>query len=166
MSRPPVPLTDGQARAVILAAEAHGFEREPGRYVRWYDADLHDDAASATEFLHAHARDTLEAASVAPDPLTPEQAARRIAAKGIDLAAMGEVVAAATQRGFVVPQADLWLPPTTREYNEGTAAIEFLWKTAPETLQLILGEHVLLAPIPNTAAWPCRCFPRSDADYY
>lgn len=159
-------LTDGQARAVIVAAEHHGFERSPDRYVRWYDAELHEDAVDAAAFLSADHPDVLAAALVADDPITPERAARRIGAKGITIALMDDIVRAASRRGFTPPEQDL--PPllSVGEYEQGIAAIEFLWHNDRDALRGLIGDDVLLAPIPETARRPCRCSIRDETDYY
>lgn len=158
--------TDRQARAIIVAAEEHGFEREPDLYVRWYDADLHADARYAAEFLDGRHPEELAKALVAPDPLAAEVAAERIAAKGITLADARRLTEAASARGFVPPQDDPPLFEAMLEFEQAEAAIAFFWTTEPDELRRLIGDLVDLAPIPETARFPCRCFPQRDADYY
>jgi hypothetical protein len=50
--------------------------------------------------------------------------------------------------------------------DQAQAAIAYLWENDPDELKRLIGEAALLAPIPVTARWPCRCFPNSDVDYY
>ena len=159
-------LTDGQARAVILAAEARGFEREPELYVRWYDAALFDDAADALAHLQSEDPAAAAEALAAPDPLNRDVAAKRICAKGIACSEMQKVVHAARERGFSHQPSDLPLPEWIEHSEESRAAVAFLWETDRGHLARILGEHAKLAPIPETARWPCRCYPQDESDYY
>ena len=101
-------LTDRQARAVIVAAEALGFEREPDLYEAWYDLDLHEDARCAVAHLRARDPDALRTALVADDPLTAEFAASRIASTArFTMADALLVIELASERGFIPPPPDL-----------------------------------------------------------
>ena len=160
------PLTDGQARAVILAAEVRGFEREPELYVRWYDAALFDDAAAALTYLRERHPDAVRDALVASDPLPREIAVARLAAKGIPFSELDRVVEAAKARGFSPQHGDLPPHDWLARADEAEAAIAFLWEGRRDELFRILGNEALLAPIPETARWPCRCSPQDESEYY
>ena len=159
-------LSDGQARAIIVAAEARGFEREPELYVRWYDAALFDDAAEALAYLNSRDPGAVAEALAAPDPLNRDVAAKRIASKGIACSEMQKVVDAARAHGFSHRPSDLPLPDWIERADEAQAAVAFLWGTDRGELARILGEDLKLAPIPDTARWPCRCYPQDEGDYY
>lgn len=160
-------LTDRQARAIIVAAEANGFEREPDLYVRWYDAQLHADAVAALQFLEARDEHALADALVAEDPIAPESAAARIVHGGkINFAQMRDVVDLAISRGLEVHRPDLPLMQWQIEADRAQAAVAYLWENDPGELGRLIGEAALVAPIPDTARWPCRCHPSSDVEYY
>ena len=167
MAAPLGDLTGRQARAIIVAAEACGFEREPGHYVRWYDAQLHADAADALRFLQDRDESALAAALVAEDPVDPDSAGARIVHGGkINFAEMNDVTDVAIASGFVVSDPDLPLMQWQIEADRAQAAIAHLWDTPPDELKRVIGEAALLAPIPETARWPCRCYPNSGVEYY
>lgn len=160
-------LTDRQARAIIVAAEANGFEREPDHYVRWYDAQLHADAGAALRFLETRDEYALADALVAEDPVAPESAAARIVHGGkINFAQMGEVVDLAISRGLEIQHPGLPLMQWQIEADRAEAAVAYLWGNDPGELKQLIGEAALIAPIPETARWPCRCHPSSDVEYY
>src|SRR5207249_9932736 len=99
-------------------------------------------------------------ALAAPDPLDHEVAAKRIASKGIACSEMHKVVDAARARGFSHQPSDLPLSDWIERADESRAAVAFLWQTDRGELARILGDDVKLAPIPETARWPCRCYPQ------
>jgi hypothetical protein len=159
--------SDRQARSIIVAAEAQGFEREPDRYILWYDAELHEDARAAAEFLESSSADALAAALEASDPIDPASAAARIVHGGkINFAQMNDVTRVAVARGLVVSDTDLPLLRWQIEAERAQAAVAYLWEIDPDELKRVIGDAALLAPIPDTARWPCRCHPSCDVDYY
>jgi hypothetical protein len=145
-------LSDRQARAVILAAEALGFEREPDLPPNWYHHDLHDDARYAVDYLRARDGDALRAALVADEPIAPGDAARCITETGhFSFGHVELVVEAATRLGFVPPTEELPLLDDTVKWNQGTAAVAFLWERDPAQLTDLLGDIAQIAPLPSTA---------------
>lgn len=148
--------TDRQARNLILVAEEHGFRRCPELHPRAYDAELHVDAAAARAFLERHHPTALADALLRPDPIGPEEAAERILESGtVSLADVESVIAAAEARGFVAPTNDLPLLAIVIRFDQGKAAVAFLWETEPATLGELLGDRTLLAPTPADAWIPC-----------
>jgi hypothetical protein len=148
------PLGDRQARNVILAAERHGFRREPDLHPRWYDALLHEDAEAARAFLTADQPILLAEALTHPETIPPREAAARIADGRASLADMERIIEAAEGLGFSVPVIDLPLHDVVKRFEQGEAAIAFLWEARPETLNELLGELALLAPTPDDAWFP------------
>jgi len=147
--------TDRQARAVVLAAEAVGFEREPELYEAWYDLDLHDDARRAAKHLRARDPAALEAAMVADEPIPADVAARRILDSGRFTCQDAEdVIELASDRGFSPPTSDLPLLPSMDRWDQARAAVEFLWAQHPLLLTERLEERARIAPLPETALRP------------
>ena len=146
-------LTDRQARAVIVAAEARGFEREPDLYEAWYDAGLHEDARCAVAHLRARDPDALREALIADDPIAADCAARRITNSGrFSLEQAYLAVELASQRGFAAPE----LSPNDwhAAFEQGQAAVAFLWDEDPLLLSERLGEAARIATLPPTARRP------------
>lgn len=160
-------LSDRQARAVILAAEALGFEREPDLAPAWYDHDLHEDARCAIAHLQDHDPSRLAAALDSPEPIPPRCAAWRITqTKGFTLADARSVVDLGSELGLPPPPCDLPLLPIMLEFDQARAAVAFLWEHDPERLTELIGERARLAPLPESAlSWDgccgqtgrCRC---------
>lgn len=149
------PLTDRQARAVIIAAETLGFEREPDLYEAWYDLDLHEDARCAAAYLSVRDPGTLGEALAADDPIAADHAARRITNTGrFTLADAYLVIELASERGFGPATTDL--PPTdwAVTWDQAQAAVAFLWEHHPSILAERLGEAARIAPLPPTARHP------------
>jgi len=97
-------LTDRQARAAIVAAEARGFLREPDLYEIWYHHLLHEDARYAVEHLRTHDPDALQEALIADECICPHCAALAITeASGFSLGQADLLVEAALERGFTPP---------------------------------------------------------------
>lgn len=144
-------LSDRQARAVILAAEALGFEREPDLYEACYDHGLHDDARDAVRFLRRHDRGALRVALVAEEPIAPEVAARRITDTGsFSLWHADLVLDAAARQGFIPPPSDLPLSASSEQWEQSRAALAFLWAHHPIRLAELLGDVRRIAPLPDT----------------
>lgn len=121
--------TDRQARAVILAAEAAGFEREDDLYEVWYDRALHDDARYAAEYLAERDLDALRAAMVADEPIPASVAAERITNSGRFTTADVElVIEVAAECGFTPPESDMPLLPVVLRYNQAQDAVAYLWE--------------------------------------
>lgn len=145
-------MTDRQARNLILAAEALGYEREPDLHPRFYDSELHEDARDAHRFLIDQDFDGIPAILARPEPIPAPEAAARIVDSGpFSLALAEEVLAAAEGRGFVAPEDDLPLLPIVVRFDQAQAAVAFLWERDPGLLTRTVGEAVLLAPTPETA---------------
>src|SRR3954451_11735860 len=111
MARPgwPNTPTDRHARALIVAAEAAGFERERGLIFWEYDQALHADAARARAFLEANNPEALLACATAPDPIPPWVAVRRIVDErgGINGEQVMGLIDAALERDLELPESDL-----------------------------------------------------------
>jgi len=151
-------LTDRQARAVIIAAERLGFEREPDLYECWYDHALHDDAREAADYLRARDRDALREALVAEETIPADVAARRITESGrFTFADADLVIRAAAELDFTPPSTDLPLLPWQLTWENAGAAVAFLWEQHPSRLAELLGELVRLAPLPPSARHPGWC---------
>ncbi|MDX6689410.1 MAG: hypothetical protein QOG15_867 [Solirubrobacteraceae bacterium] len=147
-------LSDRQARAVILAAEATGFEREPDLYEAWYDLDLHDDASYAAEYLAERDPEALRAAMIADEPIPADRAAERITNSGRFSYADAEVVIeVATEHGFA-PGSDRPPLPSIERWQQARAAVAFMWDHHPALLSERLGEAARIAPLPPTARRP------------
>lgn len=156
MRTEPLPnLSDRQARAVILAAEALGFEREPELAPAWYDHDLHDDARAAARHLQRHDPSKLAMALNAPEPISAQCAAWRItnAATGFSLADAPALIDAATDAGHPPPRPDLPLSPWMLQTDQARAAVAYFWEHDPDRLTELIGEAARLAPLPETAMW-------------
>lgn len=156
MTEPELDLTDRQARAVIAAAEALGFAREP--YLLWwrYDKTLHDDAANALAFLRDRHPELVDGALTAADPLPVWVAVDRIMDErgGLHLGQADEVIEAAVEAGLMDRPVEH--PPwICGEWDTARVAVELLWQHDPGRLEGILGHHVQLAMSPETAMYPC-----------
>ena len=148
----PPSLSDRQARAVIIAAEQVGFEREPDLYAVWYDHDLHDDAAYAVEFLSTRDPDALREALVADEPIAADVAAERITGSPhFSEAHAHAVIATATELGFSPPPPQLAALPFQVTWDQARASIAFLWDRYPVSLAEAAGEAARIAPLPETA---------------
>jgi hypothetical protein len=146
------PLSDRQARTVILAAEALGFQREPDLYAAWYDHDLHEDAAYAAKFLSARDPDALREALVADEPISADTAAERITDSGrFNGADAAAVIAAATDLGFTPPPPLLGALEFQVQWDQARASVAFLWDHDPARLAEVIGEVARIAPLPETA---------------
>lgn len=155
-------ISDRQARALIVAAEGCGFEREPDLHERQYDATLHKDALAAMEHLFVRDPEGLLAASSAADPICPKTAARRIVNGGRITAADAQVLLQAVQdRGFAPAAPGLPLGYYGELFEKAEEAVAFLWTEDPDTLVELVGPALLLAPLPESA----RRF-RQDIDAY
>jgi len=142
-------LSDRQARAVIVAAQRRGFERDPDLYESWYDHFLHDDAREALDYLRARDRDALREALVAEETIPADRAACRITESGrFSLADADLVIQAAAELDFTPPISDLPLLPWTVTWDQARAAVAFLWERHPSRLAELLGDLVRLAPLP------------------
>jgi hypothetical protein len=149
------PLSDRQARAVIIAAEALGFEREPDLYEAWYDVELHEDARAAAAFLRARDADVLREALEADDPISADSAARRITNTGRFTFWHAErAIELASEHGFTPPATDLPRMPSCEAWDQARAAIAFLWDRHPALLSERLGDAVRIAPLPPSARRP------------
>lgn len=151
--------TDRQARAIIVAAEAQGFEREPELLARWYDHALHEDATEAAGHLEAVGPEHLSAALVAPDPVPAWAGAWRVMEEGrVNMDEAGRFVELAGRHGFEPPEDDLPLMDSAIAWGRGRAALAFLWEHHPEDLAQF-DDRVWIAPLPETANESCRhCF--------
>ena len=154
-------LSDRQARAVIIAAERLGFEREPDLYDCWYDHALHDDAREAAGYLRARDRAALREALVAEETIPADVASRRITESGrFSLADANLVIRAAAELGFTPPSTDLPLLPWQMTWEHARAAVAFMWEQHPSRLAELLGDLVQLAPLPPRASHSGWCSSR------
>jgi len=145
-------ISDRQARALIVAAEERGFEREPDLPERRYDATLREDAVAAMEHLFVQDAEALLAAQSAADPISPKVAARRITRGGRITAADAQVVLqAAEDRGFVPKGPDLPLGYYGELFEKAEEAVAYLWAEDPDELVALVGRAVRLAPLPESA---------------
>lgn len=152
----PTPLSDRQARNVIIAAERLGFEREPDLPIRWYDDELHDDAEYAAKQLRERNPEVLRAALVADEPIPPDRAAYRIVQTGgFTLADAYELIPAVARLGFT-PPPDLIRDSMMGAFRQAEACIAFLWEHHPARLAELVGERARLAPLPVDAECPWR----------
>jgi len=153
----PSRLSDRQARAVIIAAERLGFEREPDLFAPWYDHELHEDARNAADYLRLRRPDALDKALVAGESIPADRAAYRITESGRFSFADAElVIRAADERGFTPPTPDLPLSPMTSTWDRARASVAFLWEEHPTILSDVIGELAQLAPLPAGAQCPSR----------
>jgi hypothetical protein len=151
----PTPLSDRQARNVIIAAERLGFEREPDLPFRWYDSDLHEDAEYATRHLLAHDPDALRNALAAEEPIPPDRAAYRIVETGgFTLADAYELIPAVAKLGFTPPPG--WRGDPMGTFDDALACVAFLWEHHPSRVRELIGESAQLAPLPRGAECPWR----------
>ncbi len=152
----PPPLTDRQARAVLVAAEELDFEREPDLYEAWYDLDLHDDAQCAVRYLRRRDPDALSRALVAGEVIPADEAAARITDSGrFTEGDANVVIAAAAELGFTAAWVgEPGLLPSMLTWERARAALAFMWATHPLDLTELLGEISRLAPLPPTARSP------------
>ncbi len=145
-------MTDRQARAVIVAAEALGFERDPDLYAKQYDHSLHADAERAAAFLEARNSTALEAALCAPDPVPTSVAVDRIMNEGgVTLTDCDVLIEEAARQGFVPPESDLPLTEFTRQFDRAEAALNFLWDRDSDAAANMLGSAGAIAPLPEGA---------------
>jgi hypothetical protein len=150
----PPPLSDRQARAVIIAAERLGFEREPDLHAPWYDHALHEDASEAAAYLRSRDPDGLREALVAEEPIPADSAADRITESGRFTCADADlVIRAAMECGFTPPTTDLPLLPSMLTWDRARASVAFLWEQHPSHLAEVLGELARLAPLPSSGAF-------------
>ena len=153
-------LSDRQARAVIVAAERLGFQREPDLYVAWYHHELHDDAQAASRYLGRVDAQALRDALVAAEPIAAELAAQHITeSAGFSLWHVDVVIAAATERGFTPPAGERGKLEWMVTCDQARASVAFLWEHHPPHLSEILGDLARIAPLPDSA----RCPRRDDA---
>ncbi len=149
------PLSARQARAVIVAAERLGFEREPDLYRAWYHHDLFDEAAYAAEHLRTHDPDALRDALVAEEVIEAQEAAELISESAMFTFAHADIViAAATEHGWTPPPAQIAALPYNVTWDQAQAALAFLWDRHPLQLAELVGEVARLAPLPPTALDP------------
>lgn len=156
-TRPSPALTDRQARALLVAAEAAGFEREQGLIFWEYDESLHADAGRARAFLAANDPDALRASASAPDPIPPRVAVRRIVDErgGIDDSQVTKLIDTALERGFALPESDLPLHELHSRWDRAEHAIAALWEHDPQTLRALLEDQATIAPLPESAITRC-----------
>ena len=148
----PPSLSDRQARAVIIAAERLGFQREPDLYAAWYDHDLHEDATYAVKFLTERDPDALREALVADEPIVADDAAKRITGRsGFTEAQAIAVTEAATELGFTPPPTSPGALPFQVTWDQARASVAFLWVQHPSRLTETIGELTRIAPLPETA---------------
>ena len=151
-SNDPPPLSDRQARAVILAAEQLGFQREPDLYAAWYDHDLHEDATYAVKFLTERDPDALRDALVADEPIPADSAAERITNSGRFTGAEAQaVIEAAAELGFTPPPPARGTLDFHVQWDQAQASVAFLWDQHPARLAETIGEVARIAPLPETA---------------
>jgi hypothetical protein len=145
-------ISDRQARALIVAAEERGFEREPDLPERRYDSTLREDALAAMEHLFVLDTQALLAARSAADPIDPKAAARRITRGGRITAADAQVVLqAAEERGFAPTGPDLPLGYYGELFERAEQAVAYFWAEDAEKLVDLVGPAVRLAPLPDSA---------------
>jgi hypothetical protein len=145
-------ISDRQARALIVAAEECGFERESDLYERQYDATLHEDALAAMENLFACDPEILLAARSAADPICAKTAARRIVQGGRVTAADAQVLLQAAQhRGFAPADPELPLGCYGELFQKAEDAVAFFWTEDPDALVELVGPALRLAPLPESA---------------
>jgi hypothetical protein len=150
-------LSDRQARAVIIAAERLGFEREPDLYVAWYHRELHDDAREAARYLGRIDPETLRDALVAAEPIPADIAAQHITeSAGFSFWHAEIVIAAATERGFNPPPGQPGMLEWMVTSDQARACVTFLWEHHPSHLSEILGDIARIAPLPDSARFPGR----------
>ena len=150
-------LTDRQARALIAAAEQRGFEREP-HLIWWrYDEALHVDAEAALQFLQERDPEAIPGALTAADPLPAWVAVERIANErcGINFSHTRPLIESAVKRGLMDWESRDEGRFSSREWGAALKAIGLLWDNDPEALREILGDHVTVALLPETAVSPC-----------
>lgn len=150
-----IELSDRRARTVIVAAERIGFRRPAGFHPRQYDAFLHEHAVAARTFLSDRHPSELDEALSQPDPLSADEAAERLTNGRATLADVERIITAAEAIGFTAPQPELPLGDFLNRFEQGRAAVAFLWTTKPAILDDVLGEAALLAPTPDDAWIPC-----------
>jgi hypothetical protein len=159
MARParPTIATDLEARALIVAAEAAGFQRESGLIFWEYDQSLHADAARARAFLKSNNPEALRNCASASDPIPAWVAVRRIVDErgGIDGEHVMRLIKAALERGFDLPEADLPLLDGQKRWDQAEHAIAALWQHDPQALPDILGHQGTIAPLPESAITRC-----------
>jgi hypothetical protein len=150
-------LTSRQARAVIVAAEADGFQRLPEQAWYCYDEELFEDASRALEFLRDRDPQTASRALEASDPIPAWAAVERLTNEraGLSHEKSIAVAAVASRHGFT-PGTRRLIRPGFEDYDTAREAIAFLWDKDPEVLEELFERR--LAPLPETALAPCgRC---------
>jgi hypothetical protein len=159
MAQPAQPTiaTDREARVLIVAAEAAGFQRDAGLIFWEYDESLHADAARARAFLESNDPEALRSCASASDPIPAWAAVRRIVDErgGIDGAQVMRLIEAAVERGIDLPAADLPLPEWQRRRDQAEHAIAALWEHDPQAVPDILGDQGTIAPLPESAITRC-----------
>ena len=143
-------LSDRQARALIVAAEARGFEREPDLPERVRDADLHFDAVAALEYLFVRDPAAIVACSTAPDPISPDIGARRIVNGRVTAADAQVLIDAARARGCSPTGSDLPLTEYGQLFAKAEEAVAFFWAEDPDELVRMLGDGCRLSPLPRS----------------
>ena len=150
-------LTDRQARAAIVAAEARGFLREPDLYEIWYHHLLHEDARYAVEHLRTHDPDALQEALIADECICPHCAALAITeASGFSLGQADLLVEAALERGFTPPSPGLPLTDWALRFDQGRAAAAYFWEEGPAQLRELIDDLAQVAPLPPERATRAR----------
>ncbi|MEA2274079.1 MAG: hypothetical protein QOI98_2787 [Solirubrobacteraceae bacterium] len=168
-----IKLSDRQARAAILAAEAVGFEREPDLYPATYDHDLHEDGRIAAAFLRARDPSRLAAALASDEPIAARCAAWRITESGrFTMADADAVLEAAVALGFEPPRCDLPLLPSSLRWAQARAAVAYFWEHDADRLAVLIGDAARIAPLPDSARVgsygcegnldTCRCAQRDE----
>jgi hypothetical protein len=142
-------LSDRQARALIVAAEARGFEREPDLPERVRDADLHFDAVAALEYLLC-AIPRPSPRSTGPDPISPDIGARRIVNGRVTAADAQVLIDAARARGCSPTGSDLPLTEYGQLFAKAEEAVAFFWAEDPDELVRMLGDGCRLSPLPRS----------------
>jgi hypothetical protein len=158
MARPPTPIaTDREARILIVAGEAAGFQRQTGLIFWEYDETLHADAARARAFLESKDPQALRNCASASDPIPGWAAVKRIVDErgGINCEQVERLIEAALERGFDLPESDLPLLEMHKRWDQAEHAIAILWEHDPQVLPDLLGEHGTIAPLPESAMTRC-----------
>lgn len=150
-------LSDRQARALIAAAEQHGFKREAGCIWWRYDEMLHTDAGAARSYLQRLRPELIAEALDAPESLPSWVAVERIAneRRGLTEGQMKMLIDAAVASGLMSADddSDFFLGG---RWHSALEAIGLLWSHDPDALTVVLGDRARLALLPEDAAVaPC-----------
>jgi hypothetical protein len=150
-------LTDRQARALIVAAEAIGLLREPYLLFWQYDESLRADADRARAFLETNHPDVLRSCLSAPDPIPAWVAARRIVEErgGLNNEQITALIDAALERGLDLPQPDLPMLEWEARWERARHAVAALWECDPQLVSQVLGDQGRIAPLPESAVTRC-----------